>query len=170
MPNFLPGGFFSRGAQRVPGLWRQNLYPRWGTRKIFLSNVDSLYTVRKEILCWLKVSLEPISENEVGKSSEAQNTVGYPLTSVSLDVITVGLWLYDPKQQTFSSGLKQNIIESGQHHWFSHPQIFVHDFTDNFEWFDFFSFFLFYDFLWAPCVPINPENWRPVSAKKRKDS
>ena len=36
------------------------------------SNVDILYTVGKEISCWLKVSLKPILQNEVWKSYEPQ--------------------------------------------------------------------------------------------------
>ena len=33
----------------------------------FFFIVEMLYTVGKEILSWLKVPLEPMSENEVGK-------------------------------------------------------------------------------------------------------
>ena len=54
-------------------LWRHN--PAWPSydRKIFFSNMDILYTVGKKISSWLKVPLEPMSRNRVGKSYTRNN-------------------------------------------------------------------------------------------------
>ena len=65
------------GRVRISGfLWRHQIWPEaLKTEILVLSKIYVLYTIRKEILCWSNVPLEPMSENELEKSYTPSKSV-----------------------------------------------------------------------------------------------